>query len=179
MNLLIFIELIKHNWRNEGVEKAVEFVQKAAHIIRSARSDYNIPNKTKTEIYVVCSSMDTESRVILEDYREPLATMSYCSRIIFDETPPATGCAILTVGSECQVYLSLKGLIEAEKEIAKLTKKKDALQQTVMKLNQSMQMADYAAKVPAEVQASNTEKLTQSEAEIQRIADAIATLRLM
>lgn len=153
-------------------------MQKTVHIIRSARSDYNIPNKIKTEVYVVCSS-NSESRRILEDYKDAVATLSYCSRIIFDETPPATGCAILTVGSECQVFLLLKGLIEADKEIAKLAKKKDILVQTVMKLNQSMQMADYASKVPIDVQTSNSEKLTQSEAEIQRIVDAMETLRLM
>lgn len=153
-------------------------MQKTAHIIRSARSDYNIPNKIKTEIYVVCSS-NSESRRILEDYKDAVATLSYCSRIIFDESPPVTGCAILTVGSECQVYLLLKGLIEADKEIAKLAKKKDILVQTVTKLNQSMQMADYATKVPLDVQTTNSEKLVQSEAEIQRIIDAIETLRLM
>lgn len=36
-------------WRNEIVENEVEFIQKVARAIRSARSDYNLPNKTKTE----------------------------------------------------------------------------------------------------------------------------------
>lgn len=36
-------------WKNEIVEEEVEFIQKIAKSIRSARSDYNLPNKTKTE----------------------------------------------------------------------------------------------------------------------------------
>lgn len=36
-------------WKNEVVEAEVEFVQKVAKCIRSTRSDYNLPNKTKTE----------------------------------------------------------------------------------------------------------------------------------
>lgn len=36
-------------WKNEVIETEVEFVQKIAKSIRSARSDYNLPNKTKTE----------------------------------------------------------------------------------------------------------------------------------
>lgn len=36
-------------WKNDVVESEVEFVQKVAKSIRSARSDYNLPNKTKTE----------------------------------------------------------------------------------------------------------------------------------
>ena len=31
------------------VESEVELVQKIIHTVRSARSDYNLPNKTKTE----------------------------------------------------------------------------------------------------------------------------------
>lgn len=34
---------------NEQIEKEVDFVQKVAKVIRSARSDYNLPNKIKTE----------------------------------------------------------------------------------------------------------------------------------
>lgn len=37
------------SWRNETIENEVDFVQKIAKAIRSARSDYNLPNKTKTE----------------------------------------------------------------------------------------------------------------------------------
>lgn len=38
-----------YRWRNEIIENEVEFIQKVARAIRSARSDYNLPNKTKTE----------------------------------------------------------------------------------------------------------------------------------
>lgn len=36
-------------WRDETVEQEVQFVQKIAKAIRSARSDYNLLNKVKTE----------------------------------------------------------------------------------------------------------------------------------
>lgn len=38
---------------------------------------------------------------------------------------------------------------------------------------------DYVTKVPAEVQKVNSEKLTQSQGEIQRLQAAIETLKLM
>lgn len=164
------------SWRNEQVEKDVEFMQKAARIIRSARSDYNLPNKTKTEAYIVCT--DSQPNDILKKYANDLATVSYCSKLEFDTTPPA-GCAILTVSGQCEVHLLLKGLIEADKEIAKLQKKQAQLEQSVTKLKQAMAASDYSTKVPAEVQTANTEKLEQSESEIQRIAQAMETLKLM
>lgn len=42
-------ETDNYSWRSETVDAEVEFVQKIAKAIRSARSDYNLPNKTKTE----------------------------------------------------------------------------------------------------------------------------------
>lgn len=115
---------------------------------------------------------------ILKRYASDLATISYCSNVVFD-SPAPQGCAILTVTGQCEVHLLLKGLVEADKEIAKLQKKSDQLVQTVGKLTQAIQAADYATKVPAEVQEANETKLSESRAEIERIAAAIETLKLM
>lgn len=172
----IFTDTESCPWKNETIEKEVELVQKAAKTIRSARSDYNLPNKTKTEAYIVCISDAT--KLILQKFSNDLLTTAYCSKLQFDEQPP-NGCAILTVTGQCEVHLLLKGLIQADKEIQKLEKKKTQLTQTIEKLNQAMNASDYAAKVPAEVQQTNKEKLTESEAEIVRITSAIESLNLM
>ena len=39
-------------FRNIEVEEEVKFVQKVAGVVRSTRADYNLPNKTKTELYL-------------------------------------------------------------------------------------------------------------------------------
>lgn len=169
-------EIESFSWQNESIEKEFEFIQKVARAIRSARSDYNIPNKTKTEAYILCD--DEKSNETIKRFQSELQTLSYCSKIEIVKSPP-TGCAILTISAQCEVHLMLKGIIEAEKEIAKLQKKRELLQGTVGKLNQLMNSADYATKVPADVQSANQEKLQQSEIEIDRIAAAISALQLL
>lgn len=163
-------------WKNETVEKEVDFVQKAAKVIRSARSDYNLPNKTKTEAFIVCN--DAWAKEVLRKYTNDLITTAYCSKLEFDEKAPI-GCAILTVSGQCEVHLLLRGLIQVDKELKKLEKKKSQLTQAVEKLQQAIQAGDYTTKVPIEVQQTNTEKLQQSEAEIARISAAMNTLKLM
>lgn len=175
-NYLSFSEFQTSPWKNDQIEKEVEFVQKAAKVIRSARSDYNIPNKIKTEAYVVCQ--DLSSNDILKKFSADLSTTAFCSKIEFDSTPPI-GCAILTVSGQCEIHLMLKGLIEIDKELAKLQKKKEQLEVTILKLDQSIAAADYAVKVPIEVQESNAEKLIQSKNEIERIISAMDTLKVM
>lgn len=176
LNSTVISELSSSPWRNENVEKEVEFVQKAAKVIRSARSDYNIPNKIKTEAYVVCP--DEAARDILKKFASDLSTTAFCSKIDFETAPPV-GCAILTVSGQCEIHLMLKGLIEIDKELGKMQKKKEQLEGTIQKLEQSMAAADYAVKVPVEIQESNTEKLSQAKSEVERVTSAMETLKLM
>lgn len=169
-------EVESSNWHNEQLEKDFEFVQRVAKVIRSARSDYNLPNKTKTEAFVLCS--DDATKDTLERFAGDLTTMSYSQISLISDAPPA-GCAILTVSGACVVHLLLKGLIEVDKEVEKLNKKKDNLSSTVGKLEQAMGAADYETKVPEEVRNNNREKLDQSKIEIERIIAAIETLKMM
>lgn len=164
------------NFVNETIEKDFEFVQKVAKALRSARSDYNIPAKTKTEAFIISSDEKTSS--LLNNFKADLQTLSYCSSSdIVKEAP--SGCAILTINAQCEVHLMLKGIIEVHKEIGKLEKKREQLQQTISKLKQKLSIEDYEKKVPLNVQEDNTENLKQSEIEVERIGSAIEALKLM
>lgn len=75
--------------------------------------------------------------------------------------------------------LWLQGLIEPSKELQKLDKKKEGLEQTITRLNQAMSIEDYENKVPVDVQQTNTERLEQAQRELSRVTDAMAALKLM
>lgn len=172
----LITELEQFNFKNEEVEKEFDAVQKIAKAVRSARSDYNIPVKTKTESFIISS--DDKLSSIIESYKGDLQTLSYCSTSDVVKTAPS-GCAILTINAQCEVHLMLKGIIEVDKEIGKLEKKRDQLQQTITKLKQKMTMEDYENKVPENIQLENTENLKQSEIEVERIGSAVSALKLM
>lgn len=175
-SIFILPEIDKFNFINDVVEKDFEFVQKVAKAIRSARMDYNIPSKTKTEAFIISSDDNLDE--ILQNFKTDLQTLAYCSTTdIVKEAP--SGCAILTINSQCEVHLMLKGIIEADKEIGKLEKKREQLVQTIAKLKQKMSIEDYEKKLPLNVQQDNAENLKQSEIEVERIATAIEALKMM
>lgn len=70
-------------------------------------------------------------------------------------------------------------MIDTTKEVEKLKKKSDLLSQTVDKLQKAMSVADYQTKVPEDVKIANTEKLKQSQDELDRLAEAIGVLKIM
>lgn len=161
-------------WRDLEIEKDVEFANKIIKNVRSTRATYNLPNKTKTEAYIVCADQSLKTKLI--DYQLLIETLAY-STIRTNEPP--SGCAILTVTDKLQVHLLLKGLIDPKKELEKLCKRKEQLEDIIEKTRQAMQVPDYDAKVPLDVQNNNKEKMLNSEGELQRIIDAIAALKTM
>jgi len=161
------------NFRNTDVEAEVELVQKIVGVVRSTRADYNIPNKTKTLLYLKVFCPTTTKMV--KRYTSALATLAYSQQVEVVDSPPS-GCAIVTVNDKITAHLVLKGLIDPAKEIEKLTKKRSALQQTVEKLQKAALVPDYLTKVPEDVRTANKEKLDVSQMEVARLADAMAAL---
>ncbi|XP_077260883.1 valyl-tRNA synthetase [Temnothorax americanus] len=164
----------KCRWRNRDVEKDVDFAQKIIKNVRSARATYNLPNKTKTEAYVVCSGSALKEKIIR--YKLLIETLAYST---LSMRKPPVGCAIVTVTEKVQVHLLLKGLIDPKKELEKLQKKEGQLVEIIQKLKQDLAVPDYDVKVPLDVQKNNKEKLANNEGELQRIIDAVMVLQTM
>nr|XP_033334868.1 valine--tRNA ligase isoform X1 [Megalopta genalis] len=162
------------SWRNLEIEKDVDFVMKLIKNVRSTRATYNLPNKTKTEAFIVCTDHSLKKKLM--NYQLLIETLAY-STIRTNEPP--SGCAILTVTDKVQVHLLLKGLIDPKKELGKLSKREEQLVDIIEKTRKAMEVPDYNIKVPLDIQNGNKEKMLNSEGELQRIIDAIAALKTM
>ncbi|XP_015517085.1 valine--tRNA ligase isoform X2 [Neodiprion lecontei] len=161
-------------WRDQGIEADVDVAQKIIKSIRSARATYNLPNKTKTDAFVTSTEDSIKEKV--KTYSLLIGTLAYS--IIYLDNAPA-GCVIIPVTDKIQVHLLLKGLVDPKKEFEKLGKKKGILTESINKLEQAMSAVDYSTKVPADVQLANTEKLTSSKGELERLVEAMDALQLM
>jgi valyl-tRNA synthetase len=158
------------------VEAQVELVQKVISVVRSTRADYNLPNKSKTELHLRAFDQMTANE--LKDYSSVIGTLAYCSTVqIVTGQAPTSGCAVVPVSDRCSAHLGLRGLIDARKEEDRLIKKRATLTAQSEKLKKAMAVKGYEAKVPEEVRQANTEKLSQTDTEIERLGDAIAALK--
>jgi len=170
-------EVEECSWRNVGLENDVDFVQRITHAVRSRRSEYNLPNKTKTDLFIKCSDGILAER--LSTFMLALKTLSYSNevKILTENVAPPEGCAIFPVSDKCEVHLLLKGLIDPVKEVAKLQQKEERLKTQLDKLKASTQVTDYETKVPEDVRKTNAEKLVQLDGELEKVIDAIASLK--
>ena len=113
-----------------------------------------------------------------------LATLAYSSKVTVvgaDDkcNAPPDGCAIVTVSDKVAAHLMLKGIIDPEKEIEKLDKKKTQLHKNYEKLIKETQVPGYEQKVPENIRMANAEKCQQTKKEIERLVDAVSALRLI
>lgn len=74
------------------------------------------------------------------------------------QTPPV-GCALSTLSDKCKLYLMLKGIIDIDKEEAKLRKKKEGLVQQIDAIRKEQSKDNYETRVPEAVRQKNQEKV--------------------
>ncbi|XP_016357213.1 valine--tRNA ligase-like isoform X1 [Sinocyclocheilus anshuiensis] len=166
-------------WHSEDIDRQMEFVMSVVKTIRSLRADYNL-TKTRADCYLQC--IDSDTAALVQTYSLQIQTLSY-SQAIYpvvggDSTIPQ-GCAVAIASDKCTVHLMLKGLIDLEKEVTKLTAKKGELEKQMEKMKEKMAKNDYKEKVPVKVQEADAEKLRQNETELQKVNEAIENFRKM
>ncbi|XP_074540213.1 valine--tRNA ligase [Halichoeres trimaculatus] len=165
-------------WNSEEVDRDMDFVMSVVKTIRSLRADYNL-TKTRADCYLQC--IDSTTASLVQKYSLQIQTLSYSQAVIplTANQPVPEGCAVAIASDRCTVNLMLKGLIDVEKEVAKLTTKKGDLEKQMEKLKEKMAKGDYKEKVPVKVQEQDAEKLRQSQTELEKVKEAMENFRKM
>uniref|UniRef100_A0A3Q3F1S8 Valine--tRNA ligase n=1 Tax=Labrus bergylta TaxID=56723 RepID=A0A3Q3F1S8_9LABR len=165
-------------WHSEEVDRDMDFVMTVVKTIRSLRADYNL-TKTRADCYLQC--IDSSTASLVQKYSLQVQTLSYSQAVIplTANQPVPEGCAVAIASDRCTVNLMLKGLIDVEKEMAKLVTKKGDLEKQMEKLKEKMAKSDYKEKVPVKVQEQDAEKLRQSQTELEKVNEAMENFRKM
>uniref|UniRef100_A0A665VV08 Valine--tRNA ligase n=1 Tax=Echeneis naucrates TaxID=173247 RepID=A0A665VV08_ECHNA len=163
---------------HEEIDRDMEFIMTVVKTIRSLRADYNL-TKTRADCYLQC--IDSATVSLVQKYSLQIQTLSYSQAIIplTANQPVPEGCAVAIASDRCTVNLMLKGLIDVEKEVAKLMTKKGDLEKQMEKLREKMAKNDYKEKVPVKVQEQDAEKLRQSQTELEKVKEAMENFRKM
>uniref|UniRef100_A0AAX7T259 Valine--tRNA ligase n=1 Tax=Astatotilapia calliptera TaxID=8154 RepID=A0AAX7T259_ASTCA len=125
--------------------------------IRSLRADYNL---TKTRADCKTHKINFKSDLNSACSHKPARSSFSCDSHFHFFSPP-------------------QGLIDVEKEVAKLMTKKGDLEKQMEKLREKMGKNDYKEKVPVKVQEQDAEKLRQSQIELEKVKEAMDNFRKM
>uniref|UniRef100_H2ZWJ3 valine--tRNA ligase n=1 Tax=Latimeria chalumnae TaxID=7897 RepID=H2ZWJ3_LATCH len=163
-------------WYNPEEEANFLLVQEVVHVVRSLRADYQL-TKQKPELYVACS--EDRARRVLDSYHLALRTLSRCSSVtLLDaEGGVPSGCAVGIVSKECRVHLRLEGLVDSERELEKLRRRRERLQSQLAAVVNKTEIQGYEHGVPETVQQETAAKISTLEEKLAQVEKASRTFQ--
>lgn len=166
------------SWTNTAAAADMTLIKNVISGGRSLRSDYRIDKKEKIDFYYRCS--DTAVSAVLDRQADDFCTLAKAN---FLKPEPAegapTGCCVKVVSDSVALLVNLTGIIDIEKEIARLTKDLDRLNPVVESLKKKMEAPGYEEKVPEAVRKQSSEKLQATKQEISTVEKAIEDFKSM
>ena len=118
----------RNGWDYEEEEHSVETIKEAVRGIRNVRTSMNVPPSKKAKVFVV--SENEKIREIFEHGKIFFATLGYASEVMIQkEKEGISEDAVSAVIPEAVIYMPFAELVDIEKEIERLTKEQERLEQ--------------------------------------------------
>jgi valyl-tRNA synthetase len=147
---------------DEASESSMTTIMETIKTIRALRLEVNAAPSKKSE--VVLNFTDESLRQVFADnegYLTVLASAEPVTHMAAGAEKPENAMAGMVNGVE--VFLPLKGLIDVDKETARLTKELEKLDKEISRLAKKLGNEGFLAKAPADVVAGEKEKLAGYE----------------
>ncbi|MEF9918910.1 MAG: valine--tRNA ligase [Eubacterium sp.] len=142
----------------QNQEKEVHFMMQCIKSIRNIRSEMDVPNAKKTQLFIITKNAEHEALIEASNiYFEKLASVSSISAIKKTDVQENYVSAVV---DDMEMFLSMDELIDKEKEIERLSVEKTKLQKEIDRVNQKLSNKGFTDKAP--------EKVVEGEREKQR-----------
>jgi len=153
---------------NEQAEQQMNTIMDTIKAIRNMRAEVNVPPGKKSEVILQVSSGDMQAVFTNNlSYLRVMAAAEPITILAMDGEKPEN--AMTAVVSGVEIYMPLKGLIDVEKETARLNKELAGLDKELARIAGKLSNEGFVAKAPVEV----IEKEKAKAAEYQEKQTAI------
>ena len=161
------------SWPRVGAEQVdqesealMEFLMEAIHGIRNMRGEMKIhPGKTVRCVAVAAA----EESKLLHKYSSYIELLANCELEIARPGYPKPKQALSAVVRGTEIYMPLAGLVDLDKELARLQKEERTIDGVLKRVQKKLANEQFLAKAPPEV----VEKEREKEVELERTKEAI------
>jgi len=131
-------------------EEDMRLLIQVIRAIRNIRSEYNIPPGMRIPVQVVTADQDKAAKIINNrDYAENMANLKEITVSGPQETRPLQALSAYLV--DIEILVPVEGVIDVEKEIARLKKELEATEQDIKRLESKLNNQGFISKAPADV----------------------------
>ncbi len=152
---------------NAQAEQNMNAIMEAIKAIRNLRAEVNVPPGKKSEVLLKIAT--PELQAVFSENSQYLRSLAAAEPIVIlsaQAEKPENAMTAVTNGVE--IYLPLRGLIDVEKETARLNKEMDSLNKELARISGKLANPGFVAKAPADV--IEKEQAKQREYEEKRVA---------
>lgn len=158
----------KLNFADE--EKQFEKIIAAIRSIRNRRAEMNVPPSKKAALHI-----ETAEKEIFEQGRLFFERLASASSVeISDKIDIAD--AVTVVTDSARIFIPMDELVDKEKELARLTKEKAAVQKDIDFSSNKLNNRGFVAKAPAQQIEAEKAKLSKAREKMAKIEESIAAL---
>ena len=160
---------------DDASEVEMTTIMETIKAIRNMRAEVNAAPSKKTEVILHLSDESlTDVFAKNSGYLETLASAKNVTILAKDDAKPEN--AMTAVVNGVEIYLPLAGLIDVEKETARLNKELATLDKEVSRLDKKLSNAGFIAKAPADIVEKEREKLKGYEEKREAVKQRLAYL---
>lgn len=160
-------------YENSEAEHKIMLICDVVGAVRSTRARYSISPKQPVEIAVKCIDEDADvlrNEVSLIQKLANVASASFGDEV----SKPSTSSSVLT--SELEIYIDLEGIVDVEREKARLSKALQEAKKDEEKLSKKLSNLGFLAKAAPEIIEKDKAKLEEAVSLIKRIEAEMASL---
>jgi len=157
---------------DEKSESDMNLIVDVIKVIRNLKSEVGVEVRKKSEVILKASSV---AEKILKSNVNYIVELAAAEPVTFSDEKPQHALAGVVEGVE--IFLPLKGLIDTEKEIARLTKELEKLRKGIAMTEGKLNNEKFLSKAPADVVQSEREKLSVAQEKISSVESRIAQLQ--
>ena len=156
-------------WNFPSDENVMEHVKAVTRGIRNTRSEMDVPNSRKTNVYIVCGEQEISEGI--GGMKESVMPLMMANDIIISEAKQGVDdSAVSVVVPDAVVYLPMEELVDLEQERERLKKEEERLTKEIRRAEGMLANEKFVSKAPeAKVQEERgkLEKYTQMLAQVK------------
>ena len=160
---------------NGDIEARMTAIMETIKTVRNMRAEVGAAPSKKSELILLVG--DENLRTVFTEnqaYLDKLASSEPVTILPAGAGKPENAMAGVVSGVE--IYLPLKGLIDVEKETARLQKEQEKLEKEIKRLNGKLSNEGFLSKAPEQVVAAEKEKLAGYQEKLKAVEGRIADL---
>lgn len=159
-------------------EQGMKMVMEIIKAIRNMRAEVNVPPGKRSPVILLAASR--EMAAFLTHQEVYFASLAGAEPLTVDLMErPKPGNALTAIAEGVEIYLPLRGLIDVEKELARLAKERDELAQDLSRVQAKLANKDFISKAPTAVVAKERTKAADLRAKQQALTERLAHLASM